>query len=794
MLTHALEYAASGLLIFPVHSIRDGKCTCGKACGRDGKHPIVAKGFLKATAAEAQIRAWWEAYPFANIGLPATMNNRLIVDLDVKGDKNGPEQWQMLLDSLGVETPHTLTARTGGGGWHYHFLKPEGVEIKNDSDWLPGVDTRTSGYVLLPPSLHLSGCAYMWDAPGEPAPMPAELVAWFISKQTKPVETFAPARPTSEIPDAYARAALEGELEKLRNTPIGGQNVALNKCAFTLGQLVSPGLLDEGDVRQRITEVVLNWPFDSRKGPWTVSNMRRTLDSGLEDGKRQPRQVTTHASNGASNGNGKRPAEVQVDVAPEGEPGQGAGPEPVMDPDALHNTDIGNSLRFAALHQDKAFYCAQEKAWHIWDGTRWKLDETLAVQELAKAVVRSIYEEAIGLEWGERKKRLMAWALKSEEAGKQRDMASLARSDPRLAVLFSDMDTDPWLLNCPNGTLDLRTGELHDHDPSQRITRSTNVPYDPDAECPLWLECLERWMEPTPEVIPFLQKSLGYCLTGDTREQCMWILHGRGRNGKSKFIETITAVLGDYGIGVPARTFEDGRKDSETLANIAKLAGTYLVTAEENERTAKLATGLVKQATGSKFLTGKFLYAQPITFRPQFKLWLATNHKPVIADTDEGIWRRLRLVPWQVQFSDEEADLEIGEKLMREAPGILAWMAYGTRKWREFGLTAPAVVTAATAEYRQDSDSLGAFLSQAIAPADNGHILLARIHVLYQSWARRNNERDLSSTKLTQLLKDRPELDGAFTTRDGRTALRGYVERDDEEDQYATRPWDGSND
>lgn len=764
LLDAALGYAGRGWAVFP--------------CA--GKRPITPHGFKDASTDPAQIKAWWAANQNANIGLYADGSGLAIIDVDAA--KGGFDSLQSLRDTFGEAAFETLTCYTGGGGYHLYFQRPEGDRLPNDTGaaGLPGIDIRTAGYVIMPPSIHPNGDPYQWLNNLPILDMPAGLVEMFRKgKPEPPIEprTFAPAPIADNRARAYAESALDAELRILAGQQPGGQNDALNKCAFALGQLVGGGLLSRSDVESRIERVMLALPCGN--GPWTPANMAHTMRSGLDAGERDPRGVP--ADDLARRPSGIRTANWGVDVAdlPAGE-----APAECMVDLQVNDTDTGNACRFVTAHSRDAFYCAATNTWHVWDGSRWAKDDTKNVQELAKDTVRRIYREALTHDGDERTRRIK-WAMKSEDGKRLREMLGLASSDPAVAVRLKDLDPDAYLLNCPNGTLDMRNGTLTAHDPDQRITRSTGVPFNADAQCPLWMSFLADVMEPTPEIIPFLQRSIGYSLTGSTREQCMFILHGSGRNGKSTFIDVLAHILGDYAVQVPARTFDQGHKDSETQSHVASLAGVYLATAEESERTSKLATGLVKQATGSKALSGKRLYQNPITFEPRFKLWLATNYRPEITDTDEGIWRRIRLIPWAVQFDGDSADKDLGRKLLEESEGILTWAVRGCADYWQSGLMPPDVVTRTTADYRADSDVMGTFIAECLAPSDNGHIPMARVHDLYTTWAKRNGEDPVSATKLTRAFNARDDM--TILKSCGVATLYGHVARTEEADHWATR-------
>lgn len=326
----ALYYATLGLHVFPCHSIEDGACTCDEPakCHSPGKHPRTIHGVEDATTLEKQIRWWWGKWPTANIAVHCDRSGLLALDVDMSDEKDGAESLQILLDTLGIELPATVTARTGKGGWHYIFRRPDGPTITNRADWVKGIDTRSLGYVVVAPSAHESGNAYRWEsgkAPWQiaPAEMPPELVEWFRNhRKSEPAPVPVTAANTDRL-DAYARAAVNGELDELRRAPIGSQNETLNRVAFSIGTLVGAGAVTRSEAESLITDVVLAWPYDSAKGPWTTKNMARTLKSGLDKGALRPRQLPESNGNGKAHGrppaNGTHPDEPEA-IEPAGAP------------------------------------------------------------------------------------------------------------------------------------------------------------------------------------------------------------------------------------------------------------------------------------------------------------------------------------------------------------------------------------------------------------------------------------------------------------------------------------------
>lgn len=382
----------------------------------------------------------------------------------------------------------------------------------------------------------------------------------------------------------------------------------------------------------------------------------------------------------------------------------------------FNTTDQGNGERLVARHGQDLRYCHLWGKWLVWDGRRWAVDDTADIERRAKATIRAIYAEAAAIvgddEASKAQRRALAgWAGKSESRGKLEAMIKQAASEPGVTVAPDDLDRNPWLLNVLNGTLDLRTGQLHPHNRADLITKLCPVEYDPAAGAPTWGAFLARIMDGKGDLVTFLQRAIGYSLTGSIRERVFVIAYGEGDNGKTTLLETVQALLGDYASRTPTETLML-RRDGNIPNDLARLKGARFVFASEVEKGRRLAVSLVKDMTGGDTITARFMRAEFFEFRPEFKLWLATNHKPVIKDTNQAIWRRIRLVPFAVSIPKAEQDKKLPEKLLAELPGILAWAVRGCLDWQRDGLGEPAEVAQATDEYRAESDELAAWLAE----------------------------------------------------------------------------------
>ncbi len=411
-----------------------------------------------------------------------------------------------------------------------------------------------------------------------------------------------------------------------------------------------------------------------------------------------------------------------------------------------HCTDLGNARRLVTQWGKDIRY-SNQSGFYVWDSKRWEQDETGAVERLAKATVRSIYQEAAACDDKEIREKIAKHAYRSENDARIKAMIALAQTEAEIVIKHDDLDRDPWLLNVGNGTLNLKTGELQPHSRGDLITRLISIDYGFEAACPLWLSFLRRVIGSDYALMRFLQKAAGYSLTGSTREQCLFILYGTGANGKTTFLNILSSLLADYGRQTRTETLLVKRGD-QIPNDVARLAGARFVSAVEAESGRRLAEGLVKQMTGGDRMTARFLHREFFEFDPTFKLWLAVNHKPRISGTDHAIWRRIRLVPFNVTIPEKERDPDLTEKLKEELPGVLAWVAAGCRAWQAEGLRAPKSIMAATKEYRDESDVIASFIDERCKVGPDCEVSKAGLYEAYAEWCEKSGERPLTKREL----------------------------------------------
>jgi putative DNA primase/helicase len=360
-------------------------------------------------------------------------------------------------------------------------------------------------------------------------------------------------------------------------------------------------------------------------------------------------------------------------------------------------TDLGNARRLVHRHGHDLRY-VNGLGWFVWDGSRWASDNSGEVMRRAKATAIGIFEEAARDVEDERRKKLGAWAVRSEGRAALSNMIALAESELGIAILPDALDSHPWKLNVANGTVDLTTGELLPHDPAELHTKIAGAAYDAGAAAPLWDKFLAEIL-PNAEVRAFVQKFMGYCLTGSVREQALAFLWGAGSNGKTTFLEAVREAMGDYAHQAGGDLLVAKRERSAgDMAAIASLRGRRLVTTLEVDDGVRLAEGLVKELTGERTIIAKLMRRDPVEFENVSKICLAANHKPEVRGQDFAMWRRIKLIPFTVTIPDERKDANLGEKLAQERDGILGWLVEGCLAYQRDGLGEPAVIKAATAE------------------------------------------------------------------------------------------------
>jgi putative DNA primase/helicase len=765
----ALKYAERGWPVFPLYEISEsGACACGKEdCESQGKHPRLKHGVKDASTDAGKVGMWWGRWPTANIAVACGGPSGVWV-LDVDADKGGIEALAAL-EVVHGPLPPTLTANTGGGGRHHFWSLPEGRTIKNkvglrgtDGTRVLGLDVRSvGGYVVLAPSLHVSGRRYGWATSNQP-PVPAP--DWLLDLVDPPVKSRPVSPPVKRRDGAnrYGQGALDKACGRILAATEGERHVVLYREAAAIGELVAGGAIEEA-------EAVAAMVRAGTAAGKPENEVMRTVRDALDKGAASPR-AAPEPTNGA--GHQQAPPPTDDDAPPQDEDVP-AGPKPAPGATGVapigrpHRTDSGSAELLQTLHGEDFRWSdkALGKGWMRWDGTRWKTDTLRSIQRLAGDVARTWHRWAEeDAETAGTKEQIAAaegakkWALSCESARSLHAMVDLASVRNGIACDLADFDTDPWLLNCPNLTLN-----LHPESPGQhrnrredRVTKRTNAAYRDGAGAPTWTAFLHRIFEGDEEMISFMRRAVGYSLCGVAEEQLFFILHGSGANGKGTFIEAVSHMLGDYATEAAADTFVHRKEESGIPNHLAMLAAVRFVSASETRQGAPLDEALIKRATGGDRIQARFLNREFFEFRPQFTVWMSTNHKPVIKGTEHGIWRRVMFIPFSVQIPREEWDRHIAAKLQAEADGILAWAVQGYVEWRDAGLRPPQRVLAAIADYRAEMDVLAEFLDDRCIVGDTaGGESNTALYTAFREWCERHNENARNHRWFSQALQQR---------------------------------------
>jgi len=719
LLEAALDHARRGFAVIPNHHrTSSGACSCGKGadCTSAGKHPRLNDWTENASADEAVVRAWWEQWPQANIGI-ATGEKSGCFALDVDPRHGGMESLRTLEMKYGL-LPMTVEAITGGGGRHILFRHSSDVRnsVGKTNPLGDGLDVRgVGGQIIAPGSVHASGHLYTWDPAADPDSVKiAAAPDWLLDlirsgNAVQPCPVPVPTKiPDGERDNTLYRMACSLRAKGLERPEIEAALLAMNQF-----RCVPP--LPEEQVREKAAAACKHPPGRSA----------RYL--GQAPG---------------SNGNGKHqaPSPSCPPLEPGGVP-------------RCHSSDYRNAERLVSLHGAEIRYCWQWAKWLVWDGKRWKVDDTGAIVRKAKETTRSIYAEAALLEDPEQRRALVKWAVQSEARDRIGAMIDLARSEPGIAVTTDELDAHPYLLTCQNGTFDLWTGVLREHRREDLGTKICPVPYDPQADCPLFRAFLERVL-PDPEVRNFVKKAMGYSATGDTGEEKVFMPFGAGRNGKSKLLAAVEYALGDYAKSTRPETFM-AKKGDAIPNDVATLVGARFIPTRETEEGKRLDVQLVKQLSGGDTMTARFMRSEFFNFKFVGKVWFSVNHKPVIRDTTESIWERIMTIPFTVYIPPAERDRGLEAKLQAEAAGVLRWIIEGCAEWRRDGLVEPDAVRQATRAYRDEMDVLAGFIHDCCTEAPDAREWADALYGAYKPWAERGGEYVVSKTVLGTKLKER---------------------------------------
>lgn len=694
MLKDASYYARMGLAVLPVHSIRDGRCSCGQHdCPSPGKHPRTADGVKSATKEIQQITEWWTKWPDANIGI-ATGSISGIVAIDVDCDHNagkyGDESLREWQDENG-QFPETWQSLTGGGGQHYIF-RCDDPALKNRTGVLQGIDIKANrGYIVAPPSLHRSGRRYAWECSSGPEDIPLAL-----------------------LPDKL-RDLIRGNARETR-TPIDIPEVipkgTRNDTLFRLASSLRARGLSESELLAALLAV----NEERCIPPLSAEEVRSIVKS--------------------------------VSRYPQGTAVVKSGTLEVLTEDY---SDIGNARLFVELNREQLYH-VYSWGWMAWNGMQWvrnadwaaldaaiKMADRLLESSMAKMQEAAAITGEEGRTAQEKAKKVYNHACRSRQERQLRAAVSLAK--PGLHEEAESFDKSPYDLNTPAGIVDLRTGLLRKHEPNAMCTMITAIAPD-DIPAPMFTKFLDTVTCGNTELQGYLQQVAGMAAVGRVFVEGVVICHGRGRNGKSTFLNLLMRVLGDYACCISPEILMSQRSGHQPQG-IAAIRGKRLVISQETEEGKQLSVSTLKQLSSTDKIVAKRLYRDPEEFTPTHTLILATNFLPKVGSIDIGTSRRLFIVPFLHTFSDADVQTDYLDVVYSlEAPAVLRWIIEGAKQFIQNGhkIEVPQIVRVASKDYADSENWVNRFIEECCETAPEYRERGSKLYDAYRAWAEKQGE------------------------------------------------------
>jgi P4 family phage/plasmid primase-like protien len=664
---------------------------------------LVPNGVLDSTTDEKIVRQWWKTSPNGNPGI----HGGVIVDVDEGlGSFSEVEAWR---EKMGL--PPTLAVRTGrrsSYGVQYHY-SGETNSSPYEADGVSGEVRSGNLYGMAPGSIHPeTGKAYEVIADLPIAPFPISCLLERLREKTIKRLNKAPSKLKGgeKIKRSFRQYWLVSQCGRLRNTGLHGEALFRTLCT----------LKDE---------------YCEHPEEKTDAMLRQICESGEKN--------------------------YGVNV-PDQEPER-----------KLGNEGTSNGLRFAEQHGDKARYWPERKKWIVWSGQHWKDDKLRDVREMAKQTARSIYAEAANISDDKQRDARVRWANQTLQMNGIRDMLESASSLQQMKVATEQIDSNHYLLNFLNGTVDLRTGELREHRQEDYITKLAQCGYSPETISPLWLYYVKQTFG-GEEMADWIQKVVGYSLTGITSEKAYFMLIGPTDVGKSTFLGILRTIFSEYSVRIRVESLMQTKGNSNnTDADLADLRGARLAITSETNEGQWFSEAKLKQITqGMGTIKAVRKYEAPIEFPETHHLFMDCNHKPGITGTDDATWNRLVPIPCEHRLKPEEIDRSLRDKLLREAEGIAAWAVTGAVRWTKEGLAPlPEIVKKFRDEWRNDADTVGAFIEECCKTGANEKEEAGLLYLAFESWATDHGQFVFSGTAFGNRLTER-----GFTKRRGHVPER----------------------
>lgn len=703
-LQSAVEWAAQGRPVLPLYAAKPGgrACTCGRTnCKSPGKHPTWGGGTADAVADISRIETLGKANPRLNWGM--TLENVLVVDIDVADGKTGEDTWAATCSENHYPTqPNTHTVLTGRGGRQLYFRLPDGFDGKFPAKLGQDVDFKTGAksFVVLPGSVTRGTYQVIVDAPMAPAP------EWLLARQKSAVGgrvtgtgAVGQDRPR-QFTSAEAWAYIKPIIDTWKEAVNGERHDAAGRAIACL------------------------WHFIG--------------DDGLFTNEAAYEYFVEHAPSGVDQEHLDKAAAELIDpeyVISSGDRWKATiVAQLASDPeiaDAVGFNGSANARQMVLRHGSQLRY-TRATGWLVWDGHRWASDELDHASRCAQATAKALLKEAADIVEDDKRKQHLNWANQSLFLRGIEEMTKLARTQPEVRVPSAKLDSNPTLFNTPSGTLDLRTGAVAAHRQSDLITKMAGATLGSHPS-PAWVQFLAQIL-PDPEVRLWVQKLFGVALLGEVREHVMPIFIGSGGNGKGTLRDAVKYAFGEYAIEVGQELLMQ-TKHQRHAAFKMRLRGARLVFTSETEEGTRFNEAEMKLLTGGDEIEANLMRENPVTFVPSHTLVMLTNKEPEISGSDDALVRRIRVVPFNTRILDKDKDPMLSAKLRAEAPAILAWCWEGWQMYQREGLQPPSQITRRTAEYFEDADALQSFLDQECERGIGKRVLSSALYQAFRQFA-----------------------------------------------------------